>query len=140
MRPQNNRGPQNAHRTHEKSAQTGDDPIRNAQIGSAFPAAIENQQLMSDQRGFSNDRTKPTGPRKSNEGDDYMKKKSEDVAHGGMVSNVKKTAIQGNWGIRHVQAGERRHRRKNVRRSANTARTLRTNVKRAEKLAVAASG
>jgi len=32
-----------------------------------------------------------------------MKKKSEDVAHGGMVSNVKKTAIQGNWGIRHVQ-------------------------------------
>src|SRR5437016_12398976 len=57
---------------------------------------------MSDQRGFSNDRTKPTGPRKSNEGDDYTKKKSEDVAHGGMVSNVKKTAIQGNWGIRHV--------------------------------------
>ena len=33
-----------------------------------------------------------------------------------------------------TEAGERRRRRKNVSRSANTARTLRTNVKRAERL------
>ena len=49
---------------------------------------------MSDQRGFSNDGTEPTGPRKSNDGDDDMKKKREDVAHGRMVSNVKESAIQ----------------------------------------------
>ncbi len=58
---------------------------------------------MSDQRGFSNDGTEPTRPRKSNDGDDHMKKKSEDVAHGGMVSNLESPAIQGDWGIRHVQ-------------------------------------
>ena len=58
---------------------------------------------MSDQRGFSNDGTEPTRPRKSNDGDDHMKKTSEDVAHGGMASNVKNSAIQGNWGMRLIQ-------------------------------------
>jgi hypothetical protein len=76
--------------------------VRNAQAGSAFPAAIENQQLMSDQRGFSNHGTEPTGSRKSNDGDNHMKKKSEDVMHGGMVPNRKSPAIQGNWGIRQL--------------------------------------
>jgi hypothetical protein len=34
-----------------------------------------------------------------------MKKKGEDVAHAGMVSNLKSHAIRGNWGIRHEHAG-----------------------------------
>jgi hypothetical protein len=59
---------------------------------------------MADQRGFRNDGTEPTRTRKSNYGDDHMKKKGEDIAHAGMVSNLKSPAIQGNWGIRHVQA------------------------------------
>jgi len=51
---------------------------------------------MSDQCGFSNHGTEPARPRKSNYGDDHMKKKGENVAHGGMVSNLKNPAIQGN--------------------------------------------
>src|SRR6266850_4772911 len=86
-----------------RRVQTGDHPIRNSKIGSAFPAAIENQQLMSDQSGFSNDGTEPTRPRKSNYGDDHMKKKGEDVTHAGMVSNCQSLTIHGNWGIRHQQ-------------------------------------
>ena len=55
---------------------------------------------MSDQCGFSNDGTESTGPHKSNYGDDHMKKKREDVAHGGMVSKLESPAIQANCGIR----------------------------------------
>ena len=90
-------------RVHTR-AHTGNHPIRNPQVGSAFPTAIENQQLMADQRGFRNDGTEPTRPRKSNYGDDHMKKKREDVAHGGMVSKLESSAIQGNCGIRHGDA------------------------------------
>ena len=59
---------------------------------------------MSEQSGFRNNGTKTARLRKANDGDDHMKKKSEDVAHGGMVSNLKNPAIQGNWGIRHIHA------------------------------------
>ena len=40
--PQNNRRSQNACGAHQKSAQPGNHPIRNPEIGSTLPAAIEN--------------------------------------------------------------------------------------------------
>ena len=40
--PQHDGGTQNACRPHEKSAQTGDNPIRHAQVRSAFPTTIQN--------------------------------------------------------------------------------------------------
>ena len=57
---QNNRGPQNTCGTHQKSAQSCNHPIRNPKIGSTLSAAIENQQLMSNERGFGNNGTQPT--------------------------------------------------------------------------------
>jgi len=42
-------------------------------VGSAFPVAIENQQLMSGEDGFGNDGAKPTRPRKLKYRDDHMK-------------------------------------------------------------------
>ena len=83
-------------RAHQKSAQPCNHPIRNPEIRSTLPAAIENQQLMSNQRGFGNNATQPTRLRESNYGNDYMKKKGKNIAHAGMVSNFKTPAIQHN--------------------------------------------
>ena len=58
--PQNNRGPRHACWAHQKSAQSCNHPIGNLKIGSTLPAPIENQQLMSKERGFGNDGTQPT--------------------------------------------------------------------------------
>src|SRR5438128_4736890 len=88
-RPENDRGSHNPCRTHEKGAQTGDNPIRNAEVGSSFPTAIQNQQLMSHQRRFSNDGPESTRPCKSQYGDDHMNEKVEDVAHGGWYQTSK---------------------------------------------------
>jgi len=96
-RPENDRGSHNPCRTHEKGAQTGDDPIRNAEVGSSFPTAIQNQQLMSHQRRFSNDGPESTRPCKSQYGDDHMNEKDEDVAHGGMVSDIETPEFSAIW-------------------------------------------
>jgi len=42
---------------HEKGAQTGDDTIRGAQVGSTFTATIEDQELMLDEHRLGNDGT-----------------------------------------------------------------------------------
>src|SRR2546426_10539224 len=96
-RPENDRGSHNPCRTHEKGAQTGDNPIRNAEVGSSFPTAIQNQQLMSHQRRFSNDGPESTRPCKSQYGDDHMNEKDEDVAHGGMVSDIETPEFSAIW-------------------------------------------
>jgi hypothetical protein len=41
-------------RPNEKRAQTGDESICSAQVGRPLAAAIQDQQLMPEQRGFSN--------------------------------------------------------------------------------------
>src|SRR6516164_4054525 len=46
---QNNGGTENACWAHEKSAQTGDNTIRGAQVGCTLAAAIEDPQLMFDE-------------------------------------------------------------------------------------------
>jgi hypothetical protein len=62
---------------------------------------------MADQRGFSNDGTEPTRPRKLNYGDDHMKKKGEDVAHLGMVSTSKAPQFRaiGEFAMNRLQNG-----------------------------------
>ena len=56
-RLQNDSGPQNAYWAHEKGAQTGDDTIRGAQVGSTLTATIEDQELMLDEHRLGNDGT-----------------------------------------------------------------------------------
>src|SRR6266851_737967 len=61
-RLQNDGGAENARRAHEKGAQTGDDTIRRAQIGRTLAAAIEDPQLMFDERRLGNDGTEASWP------------------------------------------------------------------------------
>src|SRR5712664_2572815 len=49
-----------------------------------FPAALESGHEVQE----SNRRESPTGPPKSNDRDDHMKKKSEDVGHGKTLENL----------------------------------------------------
>src|SRR5437764_5612571 len=67
------------------------------EVGSSFPTAIQNQQLMSHQRRFSNDGPESTRPCKSQYGDDHMNEKDEDVAHGGMVSDIETPEFSAIW-------------------------------------------
>ena len=71
-RLQNNSATENACPAHEKGAQAGDDPIGGAQVRRTLTAAIEDQQLMPDQRGFGNDGTESTRPCQSGHGDEQM--------------------------------------------------------------------
>ena len=59
---QNDGGTEDACRAHEKGEQTGGHAIRGAQVGRTLAPAIENQQLMPDQRGFGNHGTESPGP------------------------------------------------------------------------------
>ena len=73
--------PQNTCRTHQQSTQTGNDAICRPEIGSPLPTTIQNQDLVSHQDGFGNHRTEPAWSTKSDNDDDRMQKKSENVAH-----------------------------------------------------------
>ena len=57
---------------HEKSAQANDDPIRRAQVGGTFAAAIQDQQLMADQHGFGNHTPETARLCQPNQSDDRM--------------------------------------------------------------------
>src|SRR5215471_2587463 len=54
---QDDGGTQNACRVHEKGAQTGDDTLCGAQVGSTLAAAIEDAYLMFDEQRLGNDGT-----------------------------------------------------------------------------------
>jgi hypothetical protein len=71
-RLQNDGGSENACRTHEKGAQTSDDAIRDAQVGRALAAPVEDQQLMTDKRGFGDNGTESARSCQSDQGDDQM--------------------------------------------------------------------
>jgi hypothetical protein len=73
--------PQNTCRTHQQSTQTGNDAICRSQIASPLPTTIQNQDLVSHQDGFGNYGTEPARSTKSDNDDDRMQKKSENVAH-----------------------------------------------------------
>jgi len=58
---------------------------------------------VSQQDGFGNNGTEPTGSNKPDDDDDGMQKKSENVAHAQDGIRLKKASIQGPCGIRHQQ-------------------------------------
>ena len=75
---------------HEKGAETGDNAIGNAQVGSSLPTAIQDEELMPSERRFRDDGTKATRFYKPDDGDDQMNEKDEDVVHAGIVSKSQK--------------------------------------------------
>ena len=77
----NDGGTESACPAHEQGAQTGDDPVAWAQVGSTFATAIEDQQLVPNQRGFGNNGAESAGSCQPDNGDDQMNEKDEDVAH-----------------------------------------------------------
>jgi len=67
-RLQNDGGTKDTCRAHEQRAQTGDDPIRGAQVGCTLAPTIEDQQLMPYQHGFGDNGTESTRPCQSGQG------------------------------------------------------------------------
>jgi hypothetical protein len=80
-RPQDDTRAENASRAHENSTQTGKDTICSTQVGSAPSASVEDQQLMTEQDGFGQEGTDSARPGHSDQGDDQMNEKKENVAH-----------------------------------------------------------
>ena len=69
---QHNRRTDKACRANERGTQTGDDPIRSAQLGRTFATAIEDQQLMADQHGLGNHTAEPARLCQSNHNANQM--------------------------------------------------------------------
>jgi len=70
-RLQNDGGTENACRAHE-SAQAGDETIRGTQVGRTLSTTIEDQQLMPERCGFSDDGTESARPCQSGQNNDQM--------------------------------------------------------------------
>ena len=92
MKPQEGRQLQNDGRTdqlggpHAQRAPSGNDAIREAEIGGAVAGAIEDQQLMFEEEGLGNYGTDAARPRQSGEGGDEMDEKDHEIAHFGIVA------------------------------------------------------
>ena len=71
-RLQNDGGTENACPAHEKGPQTGDNTIRGAQVRRTLAAAIEDQELMSDQHGFGDHGPETARLCQSGQSDDHM--------------------------------------------------------------------
>ena len=69
---------------------TGDNPVGNAQVGSALPTAIQDEDLMPGERRFRDDGTKAPRFYEPDDGDDQMNENDEDVVHGGIVPKSQK--------------------------------------------------
>jgi hypothetical protein len=74
-RLQNDGRAEQAAGAQEKGAQTGDDPVRGAQVGRSFPAAVENEKLMFDKHRLGDDGTAAARSRQSDQGDDSNERK-----------------------------------------------------------------
>jgi hypothetical protein len=77
-------------RSYQQSAQTGHDAIRASKVGGPLASPIQNQNLVSQQDRFGNNRTDSTGTTKPDDDDDRMQKKGENVAHSQDGIRVKK--------------------------------------------------
>jgi hypothetical protein len=66
---------------HKQSAPTGDEPIREAKIGSALVGAMEDEQLMFDEDGLGNYGTDAAPRRQSGDGGDEVDKKDYEIPH-----------------------------------------------------------
>src|SRR4051812_33398802 len=90
--------------TQGKSAQTSDDTIRCAEVGSSLTATIEDQELMSDQHRFANDGTKPARPCQSDYRHGQMYEENKEIAHLRIVTKAARDdEFRPNLAIRHSQ-------------------------------------
>ena len=95
---QNDGGTEDACRAHEKGEQAGGKAIRDAQVGSTLAPAIEDEQLMPDQRGLGNHGTESPRPGESQHGDNHMNEQDDEVAHPGNGNNTSQaTVFRPNW-------------------------------------------
>src|SRR5262249_40490720 len=67
----------------EQGTQTGDDPIRSAQLGRTFASAIQDQELMPNQHGFGHHTAEPARLCQSHHNADQMNEYDEEVTHPG---------------------------------------------------------
>jgi hypothetical protein len=100
-RLQNDSGTKDARRTYEKGAQANDDPIRRAQVGGTFAAAIQDQQLMANQHVFGNHTPETAGLCQPNQSDERMNEKDDELAHSGNGIKASKRPIEPFFVIRH---------------------------------------
>ena len=74
----------------KQGAPTGEEAIREAEVGSAVAGALENQQLMFDEEGLGQDGTDAARACQSGEGGDEMDEKDDEMAHVRMVARRSK--------------------------------------------------
>src|SRR5712691_2006665 len=67
---------------HEEHTHAGDHSIGGAEVGRTFPGAIEDEQLLLDEHGFSRDSTHAAGTGESGDGRQQMEKQDAQIAHG----------------------------------------------------------
>ncbi len=63
---------EHAGRAHEERTHAGDDPIRCAEVRRPLTRAIENQQLLLDQKRFGDDRPQTAGAQQPRQGGDQV--------------------------------------------------------------------
>ena len=78
---QDDRRAEHAGRAHKERTHPGQDPIRCAEVRRPLTRAIENQQLLLDQKRFGDDRPQTAGAQQPRKGGDQMNEQDEQVAH-----------------------------------------------------------
>ena len=68
-------------RLYKQRAPTGDEAIREAEIGGALAGTVEDQELMFDEEGLGNYGTDAAWHRQSGDGRDEMDEKDRKIAH-----------------------------------------------------------
>ena len=72
---------EHAGRAHEQRTHAGEDPIRWAEIRRSVSRAIENEQLLLDQKRFGDDRPQTAGAHEPSQGGDQVDEQDDRVAH-----------------------------------------------------------
>ena len=72
---------EHAGRAHEQRTHAGQDPIRWAEIRRPVSRAIENEQLLLDQKRFGDDRPQTAGAQQPRKGGDQVDEQDEQVVH-----------------------------------------------------------
>ncbi len=72
---------EHAGRTHEERTHASEDSIRRAEVRRPLSRAIEDEQLLLDQKRLGDDRPQTAGAHQPSEGDDQVDEQDEQVAH-----------------------------------------------------------
>ena len=72
---------EHAGRAHEERTHAREDPIRCAELRRPVSRAIENEQLLLDQKRLGDDRPQTAGAHQSSQGGDQVDEQDEQVAH-----------------------------------------------------------